>query len=56
MKNIIGGSKAGTARALTKGSVSLVLAGKGEGFDVGIAISDFKIGKVAEAAKPAKSR
>lgn len=48
----IGVSKAGTARALTKGNVSLVLAGKGEGFDVGIAISDFKISKAAEAAKP----
>lgn len=43
-------SKAGTAQALTKGKVSLVLAGKGEGFDLGIAISDFKISK-PEAAK-----
>lgn len=41
----IGVSKAGTARALTKGKVSLVLAGKGEGFDVGIAVSKFRIGK-----------
>lgn len=39
----IGVAKAGTARVLTKGKVSLALAGTGEGFDVGIAISDFEI-------------
>lgn len=48
----IGVSKAGTARALTKGNVSLVLAGKGEGFDVGIAISGFRISK--PGAEPAR--
>lgn len=48
----VGVSKAGTARALTKGNVSLVLAGKGEGFDVGIAISNFKISKAPETNKP----
>jgi hypothetical protein len=54
----VGMAKAGTAQALTKGKVSLALAGKGEGFDVGVAISDFKISKPAapaeKAGKPAK--
>lgn len=50
----VGVHKAGTARVLTKGKVSLALAGKGEGFDVGIAISDFKISKpAAKTGKPA---
>jgi hypothetical protein len=40
-----GAAKAGTAQALTKGNVSLALAGKGEGFDLGIAVSQFKISK-----------
>lgn len=39
----IGLVKAGTAGAMTKGKVSLVLAGKGAGFDAGIAVSRFKI-------------
>lgn len=54
----VGVAKAGTAQALSKGKVSLALAGKGEGFDVGVAISDFKISKPAapaeKAAEPAK--
>lgn len=41
----IGVVKAGTAKVLTKGKVSLALAGKGEGFDIGIAITQFKISK-----------
>lgn len=41
----VGVAKAGAAKVLTKGKVSLALAGKGEGFDIGIAISDFKISK-----------
>lgn len=48
----VGVAKAGTAQALTKGKVSLVLAGKGEGFDVGIAISGFRISK--PGAEPAR--
>lgn len=44
-------AKAGTAQALTKGKVSLALAGKGEGFDLGIAISDFKISKAEAGSK-----
>ncbi|WFC41547.1 hypothetical protein [Pseudoxanthomonas sp. SE1] len=41
----VGVVKAGTARVLSKGKVSLVLTGKGEGFDIGIAISDFRISR-----------
>lgn len=47
----IGVAKAGTAKVLTKGKVSLALAGKGEGFDIGIAITGFKISKAAAQAK-----
>lgn len=36
-------SKAGSAKVLTKGKVSLALAGKGEGWDIGIAVSEFTI-------------
>jgi hypothetical protein len=38
-----GAVKSAEAMALTKGEVSLVLSGKGSGFDLGIAFSDFKI-------------
>lgn len=41
----VGAGKAGTAQALTKGKVSLMLAGRGDGFDIGVAINDFKIMK-----------
>lgn len=41
----VGVIKAGTAHVLTKGKVSLALAGKGEGFDIGIDISEFRISK-----------
>jgi hypothetical protein len=46
----IGLVKAGTARVLTKGKVSLALAGTGDGFDVGVAVSDFKISRRAAKA------
>ncbi|MFT0736793.1 hypothetical protein [Ralstonia wenshanensis] len=39
--------KPGKARGLTKGGASLGSAGKGDGVDVSIAISDFKISKPA---------
>ena len=39
--------KSGTAQALTNGTVSLVLAGSGEGFDVGLTISKFRIERSA---------
>lgn len=35
--------KSGTAQVLTKGTVSLALAGAGEGVDIGISFGDFKI-------------
>ena len=41
--------KAGAVEVMTKGNVSLALAGTGEGVDVGIDFSDFKISKVGEA-------
>ena len=43
----VGAGKSGTAQVLTKGTVSLALAGKGEGFNIGVAINDFKIMKAA---------
>ena len=41
--------KAGAVEVMTKGTVSLALAGKGEGVDVGIDFSDFTISKLGEA-------
>ena len=35
--------KSGTAQVLTKGPVSLALAGKGEGFDLGIDVGEFTL-------------
>ncbi|MGV8943810.1 hypothetical protein [Thermomonas sp.] len=40
-----GAEKAGTAQMLTKGKVSLALDGTGDGFDVGVAVSDVKISR-----------
>ena len=37
----VGVGKSGTAQLLTKGTVSLALAGAGEGVDIGIAVGDF---------------
>ena len=39
----VGASKSAKAMAMTKGSVSLALAGKGEGWDLGIAFGKFVI-------------
>jgi len=39
----IGVSRAATARLLSKGKITLSLTGKGEGFDLGIAINEVKI-------------
>lgn len=47
----VGVSKAGTAQVLTKGKVSLAQAGKGDGFDIGVAISDFKLSKLGAEPK-----
>ena len=38
-----GALKSGTAQVLTKGTVSLALAGAGEGIDVGIDVGDFTL-------------
>lgn len=45
----VGLYKAGTAQVLARRRVALALAGKGEGFDLGVAISDFTISKAAQA-------
>lgn len=37
--------KSGSAQALTKGNVSLVLTGTGEGVDLGVDVSKFKISR-----------
>jgi hypothetical protein len=47
----VGVGKAGTAQVLTKGKVSLALAGKGDGFDIGVAVNDFLITKAGAKAK-----
>lgn len=39
----VGLVKSGTAQVLTKGSVSLALAGAGEGVDVGLVVGEFSI-------------
>jgi hypothetical protein len=44
-----GAVKAGAVEVMTKGTVSLALAGAGEGIDVGIDFSDFTISKQGEA-------
>lgn len=43
----VGLIKAGTVQVLTNDKVSLVLAGSGDGFDVGVTISQFKIERSA---------
>lgn len=43
--------KAGTAKLLSKGKVTLALAGKGEGFDIGIAITEFTIARAQPQAQ-----
>ena len=44
----IGMVKAGTARVLTKGKVSLALAGTGKGFDIGVAVTRFSIKRATQ--------
>ena len=39
------------AASCSKGKVSRALAGKGEGFDIGVAISDFRIAKPSNQPK-----
>ena len=40
-----GAVKSTTAQALTKGTVSLALSGKGQGWDLGVSFGDFRISK-----------
>ena len=47
-------SKAATAQALTKGNVSLALAGTGSGFDVGLAVSGFRLSNKEAESNAAK--
>jgi hypothetical protein len=48
----IGAGKSGTAQVLTKGTVSLALAGAGEGIDIGVSIGGFSI----TAAEPGEKK
>lgn len=49
-----GALKSGTAQVLTKGTVSLALAGAGEGIDLGISVGAFTISKVGAKEHEAK--
>jgi hypothetical protein len=42
----IGAGKSGTAQVLTKGTVSLALAGAGEGVDIGVSFGGFTISPI----------
>ncbi|MGH8172803.1 MAG: hypothetical protein ACREPX_06625 [Rhodanobacteraceae bacterium] len=42
----LGAGKSGTAQVLTKGTVSLALAGAGEGVDIGVSFGGFTISRV----------
>ena len=48
----IGAGKSGTAQVLTKGTVSLALAGAGEGIDLGVSVGGFSI----TAAEPGEKK
>jgi hypothetical protein len=47
----IGAGKSGTAQVLTKGTVSLALAGAGEGIDIGVSFGGFTIERAAKRGK-----
>jgi hypothetical protein len=49
----LGAVKSGTAQVLTKGTVSLALAGAGEGVDIGVSVGGFSI---TAADKPEKKK
>lgn len=50
----IGAIKAGTAQVLTKGTVSLALAGAGEGIELGVSVGEFTISKAGGKARSKK--
>ncbi|MEO7062253.1 MAG: hypothetical protein ABI082_00575 [Dokdonella sp.] len=45
----IGAGKSGTAQVLTKGTVSLALAGAGQGVDIGVSFGGFTISKAGRS-------
>lgn len=45
--------KSGTAQVLSKGTVSLALGGTGQGIDLGISVTEFKIERVSAPGKVA---
>lgn len=47
----IGAGKSGTAQVLTKGTVSLALAGAGEGIDIGVSFGGFTIERTGPSKK-----
>jgi hypothetical protein len=49
-----GALKSGTAQVLTKGTVSLALAGAGEGIELGVSIGGFTISKADEVSRKHK--
>jgi hypothetical protein len=46
-----GAVKSGTAQVLTKGTVSLALAGAGEGVELGVSVGGFTISRAGDAKK-----
>jgi hypothetical protein len=50
----LGAGKSGTAQVLTKGTVSLALAGAGEGIDIGVSVGGFSITAADKAEKKKK--
>ena len=46
----------GTTRLLSKGNVSLALAGSGKGVNVGVALSEFTMSRSARSASHARKR
>ena len=47
----LGAGKSGTAQVLTKGTVSLALAGAGEGIDIGVSVGGFTISAAEKGEK-----
>jgi hypothetical protein len=50
----IGAGKSGTAQVLTKGTVSLALAGAGEGVDIGVSFGGFTISAAGDRPEKRK--
>ena len=52
----IGLVRTGTTRLLSKGNVSLALAGSGKGVNVGVALGEFTISRSVKSARHTRSR